>query len=155
MRRLFLTAALITSLATFATPTFAAATLALDEIAPSALIERVEQMKLKAKNLQRQSEQRDFISDAESLSTRLAKIEDFNSLSAKQRNRIANDYESLRARADGGEAKSSRRICERVRRTGTNMVKTICLTQAEREQIAAKSADSMTELQRKTPDYAQ
>jgi hypothetical protein len=133
-----------------AAPVWAGKTLILDETTPSALIKQVEGMKQYAKELSGERVQREFLTDIESLLNRLATVKSFNGLPANESTEIANDYESLRARADGGDAKTERRICERVRRTGTHMVTTICLTASQRARNAEKAKESMIELQRRT-----
>jgi hypothetical protein len=153
MRRTFLSLALALQLATLAATPLHAETLVLVDITPAALIERIETMQLSAKNIPSETKQRQFLTDAESLKAQIAKIEDFQSASEAAKLRIANGYESLRERADGIVAKNERRRCERVRRTGSNMVTRVCMTEAQWAQRSESARDSMTEMQRKTPDY--
>jgi hypothetical protein len=153
MRRIFLSLVLGLQLATLAATPLRAETLVLVETTPAALIERVEAMQLSAKNMRSQTMQREFLADAESLKAQINKVADFQSISEAEKMRIANGYESLRERADGIVAKSERRICERIRRTGTHMVTRICMTEAEWAKLGESARDSMTEMQRKTPDY--
>jgi hypothetical protein len=133
-----------------AAPVWAGKALILDETTPPALIKQVESMKQYAKELSGERVQREFLADLESLLNRLATVKSFSGMPANESTEIVNDYESLRARADGGDAESERRICERVRRTGTHMVTTICLTASERARNAEKAKESMIDLQRKT-----
>jgi hypothetical protein len=88
-------------------------------------------MQLSAKNMRSETIQREFLADAESLKAQIAEFDDFQTVSEADKTRIANSYESLRWRADGTGAKSTRRICKQTRRTGNHMVTRICMTETE------------------------
>jgi hypothetical protein len=149
MRRTFLSLAF--GLQLVALPLHAE-TLVLVETTPAALIERVEKMQLSAKNMRSETMQREFLANAESLKAQIAEFEDFQAVSEADKTRIANSYESLRARADGDVAKSERRICKQTRRTGSHMVTRVCMTEAERAKQGESSRDSLIEIQRKNFD---
>ncbi len=128
--------------------------ISLKELTPKELQQRVENLKTSAdKFANNRSVQRQFHTDIAELSARLEGQTNFEQFSDSDQVKIVNAYESLRARASNGDVASNRRICERIQRTGSHMTKTVCLTQAERDQIKRSSEESLIELQRKTPAY--
>ena len=149
MRLIFVTSGLFLAIL-FATPLLAA-TLVLDESTPKQVIESIEKMKVKVDELNGETVKRQFLSDAQALTEQLLELKSFDGLSEQKSVKIVNNYESLRTRAEGGIAKTERRICERVKRTGTHMPTTVCLTQAERDRNAASAREGMTEIQRRSP----
>lgn len=112
-------------------PNFASAkSISLDETSPKQLIERVEKLQAQAPNLDR-GKRKAFIRDAAALSLKLSQITDFSELNAAEKVQIANAYESLRERGDNGSG--SKRVCERVKRLGSNMPTTVCMTRDQRD----------------------
>ena len=107
-----------------------AKSISLDETSPKQLLERVEKLQEAAPNLDKRK-QKAFLRDATALQLKLAKIADFSDLNAAEKVLIVNAYESLRERGDGDAG--SERVCERVKRIGSNMPTTICMTRDERD----------------------
>ena len=128
--------------------------ISLAELSPTELSQRVEKLKDNAPKFASKSAERQFHSDIEALTSRLVGRSDFAEFSENEQVRIVSAYESLRAIADAGDAKANRRICERVQRTGSHRVTTICLTQAERDRNKEVAQDSMIDIQRKSPSSA-
>ncbi len=120
----------------------APAVLVLDEVSPKQLVKRVEILKKLAPKL-RSSERKDYLADATALARRLSGISDFAGLTEADKNLVVTDFESLRTRAASIEEK----ICERVKRTGSNMTTTVCMTRQEREQIRADGQARSRDLQ--------
>jgi hypothetical protein len=149
MRTLLLAATLFTALT--ASPYAAAAQISLEDTSPVQLIERVEKMRSSAAAQRNERAKKAFTADLERLMDTLRSTPDFAALDDQGRIDIANQYESLRARADGGTAKRDRRICKREMRVGSHMGTTVCRTQAEIDRERESSNDSMREIQSKRP----
>ncbi len=126
------------------------ATAAFQQVAPSEISSRLDAMKSQAAGLRTTRDQRNFLADIELLKVRLVGLDSFDSLSEKDSIDVVNAYESLRVRAEGGGAKLTHKTCERVRRTGTNLFTTICMTQAERDKAEDMARESMIQAQRNT-----
>ncbi len=120
--------------------------LSLDKSSPSQVLQSIEQLQSRAEKLPA-SEKKKFLADATALSQRVSTLTSFENLQANERVEIVNAYEALRTRADGIED-SGRRICERVKRLGSNMTTTICLTKAERDRAQVAAGDGMATMQR-------
>ncbi len=119
------------------------AAIVLDEISPKQLVKRIEILKKLAPKL-KSSERPKYLADATALSNRLSAISEFSALGEADKNILVANYESLRARA----ATIDEKICERVKRTGSNMTTTVCLTRQERAQIRADGQEKSRDLQR-------
>lgn len=119
-----------------------AKTLSLAEVSPAAVLESVEKLKAQADKVPSQSARRDFIGDADALSDKLRSITSFEALSEKQRIELVNQYESLRSRAIAANDRGKRRVCKRVRTTGSNLTTTVCQTQAEIDKGAESEEDA-------------
>jgi hypothetical protein len=104
--------------------------ISLDETSPKQLLERVEKLQEQAENLDKRK-QKAFLRDAEALSLKLSNVADFSDLNAAEKVLIVNAYESLRERGDGDAG--SERVCERVKRIGSNMPTTVCMTRDQRD----------------------
>ncbi len=129
--------------------------ISLKELSPKELQARVEDFKSRAdKFANNRSVQRQFQADIVALTARLEGQSNFAEFSDSDQAEIINAYESLRVRASDGDVASNRRICERVQRTGSHMMTTICLTQAERDKAKLISQDSLIDLQRKSSSDA-
>lgn len=108
-----------------------ARTLSLSDSSPAAVLESVEQLKSQSGKVRSGPARRDFVSDAEALSRKLRDLRSFDELSEKQRIALVNQYESLRARVAAAIDRGKRRICQRIRPTGSNLITTVCQTQDE------------------------
>ena len=139
MRKLIVLFLLLSQIAFAAS---APAAIVLDEVSPKQLVKRVEILKKLAPKL-KASERQDYLADATALSKRLSAISEFSSLADSDKNLVVTDYESLRARA----ATINEKVCERVRRTGSNMTTTVCMTRQERDQIRADGQARSRDLQ--------
>jgi hypothetical protein len=126
------------------------ATAAFEQVAPSEISSRLDAMKSQAAGLRSARDQRIFLADIEQLKTRLVGLTSFENLPEKDSIDVVNAYESLRVRAEGGGARLTHKTCERVRRTGTNLFTTLCMTQAERDKAEDTARDSMIQAQRNT-----
>ena len=120
--------------------------LSLEKSSPTEVLESIEKLQSRADKLP-VSEKKQFLADAAALNKRISALTSFENLQANERVEIVNAYEALRVRADG-TADSERRICERVKRLGSNMTTTICLTKAERDRSREVAADGMATMQR-------
>ena len=126
--------------------------ISLAELSPAELKLRVEKLKSNADRFaNNKSVQRQFQADSNALIARLDGQSNFAQFNKSDQVEIVNAYESLRARALAGDASRNRRVCERVHRTGSHRVQTICLTQEERDLARKGSTDSLIQVQRRSP----
>ena len=96
----------------------------LEDVSPKQFVKRVSVLKKFAPRV-KSDLRADYLADATSLSRRLSDISEFSELEASDQAKLLTDYESLRTRAADIDVK----VCERVSRVGSNMMKTICITQ--------------------------
>jgi hypothetical protein len=150
MRKLVLALALALSCTTAgakATPK----KISIAETSPTELVVLIEKMRDATAKQPNAVKRSAFSADIDRLLETVRATPDFAALKEKDRIAIANQYESLRARADGGAAKQDRRICAREVRVGSHLGTTVCRTQAEIDRAQALSADELRQTQNKRP----
>lgn len=112
---------------------------ALAQTSPALVIESMEQLKSKSSVFATARERRDFLRDANQLSSELRAIENFEQLTPEQNHELAKRIDALHTRIVTATERSKRRICERVRRVGSNLTTTVCQTQAEIDRAARQT----------------
>lgn len=112
---------------------------ALAQTSPALVIESMEQLKSKSSVFATARERRDFLRDANQLSSELRAIENFEQLTPEQNYELAKRIDALHTRIVTATERSKRRICERVRRVGSNLTTTVCQTQAEIDRAARQT----------------
>jgi hypothetical protein len=89
-----------------------------------------------------------YQADLSKLLEQLQELDSWEGLNKDERVKLANLYEDLRARTDGGEATANQRRCTMERRAGSNLRKMICVTVAEQARADKLNQAALSDIER-------